>query len=115
VTASDNLSSQLFHGSPHAIKTGDIITPKEHDVAYAANDPSYSDIYAVSHNYRDRQYALFGMNYTVEPVDAQEMHETTMGERSKWPDPSSAPKKVFKSKKGFRVTGLHEFVPYDRE
>jgi len=115
MSASDNLSQQLFHGSPHAIKTGDVITPRGSHVAYASSDPSYSDIYAVHVTPTAKQRALFGMNYKVEPVDSQEMHDTTEEARSQWVHPADAPQHVYVSTKGFRVTGVHEYVPYNRQ
>jgi hypothetical protein len=58
------LSQQLFHASDVEFNPGDVIGPRNHNHAYASIDPNHA--------------GQWGKNvYKVEPVNAQEMHETT--------------------------------------
>lgn len=63
-------TARLYHASDVDFKPGDVITPKNYSHAYASNDAEHA-----------RQW---GKNvYSVEPVDAKEMAETTKNNQ-KW-------------------------------
>ena len=116
MSAQDNLSEQLFHGSAAELKPGDIVEPRNGEPhAWASHDPHVSSIYAwdATHstkhipigNAKERknwQRPMFGSVYTVEPLDKEEMLA------------SSKEEEVFNitkvSKKGFKVTGLHSLA-----
>ena len=112
MSAEDNLSKQLFHGTGATLKKGTIIKPVNDEVAWATSEPNIAEGYARTAN--DRAFgrvgrlketneppALFNPVYTVEPVDPTDV--TTTGTRNQ----------IHTSKKGFRVTGLHGFVSGD--
>ncbi len=90
MSASDNLSKSLFHGSSHPFNKGDIITPKGKGHAFATINLEYAKYHLEEIKGKE------GKVYTVEPVDRQEMEEeTSKGEFGNYR----------LSKKGFRVTG----------
>jgi hypothetical protein len=108
MTASDNLSSQLFHGSGHVFKPGDIVEPRNHTGAFAAVRPDLAAPYAESAtrvtpktaSQGMTQIPMFGMVYEVEHV----------GKDPRTPE-QKAHHLVETSKEGFRVKGVHSFVP----
>jgi hypothetical protein len=104
VSAQDNLSQQLFHASDVEFRPGDVVTPRNHNHAYASIDPNHA--------------GQWGKNvYKVEPVDAKEMHETTKANHAwlknvDWnPEDSEDMHRVrnfvatVNSKSGFKVVG----------
>ena len=114
MSASDNLSKQLFHGTGADLTVGDIIKPMRHKVAHATTDKNYATAFGEGSTHpeidKNFQRPLFGAVYTVEPVDHKEAETTTdkeMLRRYKKRDPMASPEPhhVY-SKKGFRVTGL---------
>ena len=126
MSAQDNLSQELFHGTGAVLKPGDVIQPRQHEVAYSTIDPGYAKHYANEANYRPThlqrdkdekeikhwQMPLFSMVYHVEPVDHQEMHDTTEHYNKHVWESEESDIKV--SKKGFRVKGVHSYVPKDK-
>ena len=114
MSASDNLSKQLFHGTGASLTVGDIIKPMRHKVAHATTDKNYATAFGESSTHPDIdknfQRPLFGAVYTVEPVDHQEAEHTTDKEKARRyasgnKEVQAEPHHVY-SKKGFRVTGL---------
>lgn len=114
MSASDNLSQSLFHGSSHPFNKGDIIKPIDMNHAHATTDKAYADNYSYldaerNNNARDPK-SLFTYLYKVSPVDAKEMHAETEPWRN---DPVKKNLRLAKdipniyvSKKGFKVEGL---------
>jgi hypothetical protein len=97
------LSEQLFHGTPHAFKPGEIVKPHDSALghgAFATSKPIISDIFASSATRlrRGKQGHLFGMVYEVEPIKGDE----TFREAGTY---------AYRSDKGFKIKGLHHFVP----
>lgn len=90
MTASDNLSAPLFHGTAHEFKPGDTVTPQRHVAAFATERPDVAAGYAGSR--AERQGTLFGMVYEVEPL-ANDLKQ-------------DVPSHVRTSRTGFRVKGL---------
>ena len=114
------LSEQLFHGSGHVFKTGDIVSPANFNVAYSTTNEAYARTHAQEGNYRPPstmpaeqrkhwQMPLFSMVYKVEPVDLHEMRAATDKWNKEVDEPENSDVRV--SQKGFKVTGVHEFVP----
>ena len=101
MSASDNLSKQLFHGTNANLKEGDIVKPAKsllHDdqeLAFATTD------YGLAHSYgysrAKNNGALFGSVYEVEPIEG----DTTIKKLSSMNNDRSKP--VRSSEKGFRV------------
>jgi hypothetical protein len=104
MSAQDNLSQQMFHASDTEFNPGDVITPRNHSHAYASIDPNHA--------------GQWGKNiYKVEPVNPQEMHETTKANQSwlkdvDWnPEDNEDMQRVrnfvatVNSKSGFKVVG----------
>ena len=97
----DFQDSVLYHGSPHALSIGDVILP--YKTMYGHGPVSSEVAYAttnkiIAKNHADKGHTP-GSVYTVEPVDADEMRETSKrrgGDRL-----------VSMSALGFRVTGVH--------
>ena len=122
MSAQNNLSQQLFHGSGVSFKPGDIIKPVNHRVAHATTSTWMAHAYAESdldpRTSRGNQPSLMSMVYTVEPVDAHEMASTTNAETAARKNENDenvmATHDMRFSKKGFKVTGVHSFVhdPY---
>jgi len=102
MSAQNNLSQQLFHGTKTNIPVGEIIKDRGNG-AWASTSWGEASKYASSEFRSDpsSQPALFNPVYTVEPVDKDEM-ETYSKERN-------ASSNVRVSKKGFRVTGIHSW------
>ena len=81
MSASDNLSHELFHGTDANLKPGDIVTPQEdEDYAFATNDPHFASDY--------------GRVYKVEPIDKEDLVDYKHDD---------AEATHYMSKKGFRV------------
>jgi hypothetical protein len=87
MSASDNLSQQLFHGTIETLKTGDVITPRtEGGTAWATTDLDYALKHAkhrVSSGYGANdggEYPIHHGNvYEVEPMDEyKEKHDKTI-------------------------------------
>ena len=101
MSASDNLSEQLFHGTNANLKEGDIVKPAKsllHDdqeLAFATTD------YGLAHSYgysrAKNNGALFGSVYEVEPMEG----DTTIKKLHSMNNDTSKP--VRSSEKGFRV------------
>jgi hypothetical protein len=102
MSAEDNLSKQLFHGSMASIPVGGIVEDKGNG-AWASTSWGEASKYASSDFRSDPnpQPALFNPVYTVEPVDKAET-EAHSKERN-------VPSDVRVSQKGFRVTGIHSW------
>lgn len=102
MSAEDNLSQQLFHGTKASIPVGGIIKDKGNG-AWAAKSWGEASKYASSEFRSDPspQPALFNPVYTVEPVDKEEA-DAYSKERG-------VPSDVSVSRKGFRVTGIHSW------
>ena len=117
MSAQDNISEQLFHGSGEVFKSGDVIKPQNYSVAYSTTDPNYAYHFANEGNFRPAkktknwQMPLFSMVYQVEPVDHEEMKSSTEQWNKDVAEPEDSDIRV--SKKGFRVKGVHSFVPKD--
>lgn len=114
MSAHDNLSKQLFHGSTYSYKPGDVIVPREDPYAFATNDPENAAEYAETGHIQTHHYggqtALWNPVYSVTPVSSREMaHTTKKAQGSEYEAPGH-----YMSKKGFTVQGLHELVenPY---
>ena len=98
MSAEDNLSKALFHGTAHAFKPGDIIEPNSglfkgiSGTAFATTDYESAKAYAESR--AEREGATHGMVYSVEPVDKDETSRINdnLGRQS-----------VITSSKGFKV------------
>lgn len=114
MSAQDNLSKQLFHGTGASLSVGDIIKPVRHKVAHATTDLGYATTFGESSTHPDIdknfQRPLFGAVYKVEPVDRDEAADTTEKEKtrryaSKDDNVQAEPHHVY-STKGFKVTGL---------
>lgn len=126
MSAQDNLSQQLFHGTGAVLKPGDIIQPRNLEAAYATVDPGYAKHYANEGNYRPThlqhpqdtheiknwQQPMISMVYHVEPVDHKEMTDLTEHYNKHVWESEESDIKV--SKKGFRVKGVHSYVPRDK-
>lgn len=94
MSAQDNLSAELFHGSAAKLKAGDVVRPgRDFPHAFATTDATLAKEY--------------GANiYKVSPVDSKEAAEYTKSELAKWQsEPSADAKSVVKSVKGFKVLG----------
>lgn len=106
MTASDNLSAQLFHGSGHDFKVGDVVEPRFAYAGYgayaterpesAANFARDKERLAPDPDYNStglpEQGRLFGTVYKVEPLE---------GDDPEREDGTAV------SQEGFRVTGIH--------
>jgi len=95
MSAQDNLSQVLFHGTMAKLNPGDIISPKE-VTGYGAPLAFATDNHGAAKAFATDSDGKKGHIYQVEPVDAQEISQ-------------SMPIKGFKygneviSKKGFKV------------
>jgi hypothetical protein len=92
MSASDNLSKVLFHGTNAKLKPGDTVVPgSDFEHAFATTDSTLAKEY--------------GSNvYKVSPVDSKEAIEYTKAELAKWQsEPSTDAKSVVTSAKGFKV------------
>lgn len=99
------LSQQLFHGSIHPFKKGDVIKPGGTGLAWSTTNARHAGAYAAMGNRRavsedpefkvGDQPALFGTVYKVEPVKNDLISEEG----------------IHASPTGFRVTGIHSLVP----
>lgn len=122
MSAQENLSQQLFHGTGADLSVGDVIKPRG-DVAWAALHPGLAHYHAAANLHTPKhltydeegnlapkkhwQMPMFTPVYTVEPVDPKEMEKATK-ERG-------VPSDTRVSNKGFRVTGLHKLVALDSD
>lgn len=105
MSAQNNLSSALFHGSIHPYKVGDTVTPGPDDLAWASSKPEIAAQYAEVGNSRatsknkrikvDDQPVLFGTVYKVSPIKNDLISEED----------------IHASRTGFKVTGIHSLVP----
>jgi hypothetical protein len=96
------LSKQLFHGTTETLKVGDIVKPSDAAMgtgAYATTHELSAHIYASSDQRLSRKGHLFGMVYKVAPLENDE----TLTNKD------TITKQTYRSQKGFRVTGLHDF------
>ena len=116
MSASDNLSKKLFHGTAATLKVGDVIEPRG-DVAWAAKTPGPAqhaakrDLSGIPHYLmfgkegtnpvESYQLPMFNPVYTVEPIDEKEAEKTS--------EERGASSDVLVSNKGFKVTGLHSW------
>jgi hypothetical protein len=123
VSASNNLSGQLFHGTDANLSAGDVIVPKSRRVAHATPDANaaatYAEMRTEPRNATHSQLSMYGTVYTVEPADNKEFEKTDAEERERRteandPDESAASNFKF-SKKGFKVTGIHKLVPNESD
>jgi hypothetical protein len=115
MSAEDNLSKQLFHGSIRSLKPGTIINPQGEGatghLSFATSKVETAQGFAGLATQRALGFSehrmpafkdaptLFNPVYTVEPVDPQDVSKTEGREG------------VVESKKGFRVTGVHSYEP----
>ena len=102
MSAQDNLSTQLFHGTAANLKVGDIIHPTDGATvsgAYATTNPLHAHKYASSYVRLKGEGALFGVVYKVDPLE----NDKTLTNKK------TITKDTYRSQKGFKVTGLHEF------
>ena len=112
MTASDNLSAQLFHGSPHDFKVGDVVQPREALLgrgAYATRSSELASAYAEDTarlapqpkwwegDEEPRQGKLFGTVYKVARMEGDEPTQDTLSQGEI-------------SQKGYRVTGVERHV-----
>lgn len=109
MSASDNLSQELFHASPNVMKKGTIIRPDDRRGWAWAGDKERADKHGrLLHTgwirtHKWEQTALFHPVYNVEPLKTDKSFtQTTEGQ----------PKgmKTYTSEKGFRVKGVSHFV-----
>lgn len=128
MSASDNLSGQLFHGSIHPFKKGDVIKPQEHSEAFATDSSYLAGYYSSRGNWRagfsDQKTqpegknktkdnpVLFGTVYKVEPVNKADVkvedyddRNVEIGEQMR--QVTEKKPKIHTSPSGFRVTGIH--------
>ena len=119
MSAENNLSGQLFHGTDANLSAGDVIVPKSRRVAHATPDPkaaaTYAEMRTEPRNATHSQLSMYGTVYTVEPADKKEFENTDKEERARRteannPDESADTNYKF-SKKGFKVTGIHKLIP----
>ena len=109
MAASDALQPLLFHSSAHSFDIGDVVEPRSQSgMAFASTDINEAAQYArhapiTQMRPSDRwgrpkegyeQGSLFGTIYEVEPIDDVSFKGTEA-----------------RSKSGFRVKGIHGFVP----
>ena len=104
MSASDNLSKELFHGSIHPFKVGDVIKPGSDELAWATSNPETAKQYAevgnsraISKNPRiatKDNPVLFGTIYKVSPLKDDLISEED----------------IHASRTGFKVTGIHSLV-----
>ena len=101
MSAQDNLSHALFHGTTANLKPGDVINPtlqviSEKKEAYATTD--YSEAHSYARTRAKNRNALFGSVYEVEPLENDSTFEkktSLIGDQRKKP--------IRTSERGFRV------------
>ena len=111
MSASNNLSKPLFHGTQADLKVGDVVVPDASghgNYAWATKHPRYAEHFAKITRGNNPNPQMFGSIYTVEPVDAKESKKLSRAVGGT--DLRKQPVRV--SKKGFKVTGLHKIVDY---
>jgi hypothetical protein len=97
MSAQDNLSQQLFHGTAHPFKEGDAVLPNSGlfkgstGTAFSTTDYEAAKSYAKER--AEREGTLFGQVYSVEPI----------GEKTAPTADRIGPKTVVTSQKGFKV------------
>lgn len=90
MSAADNLSAPLFHGTGREFKPGEVVTPQRHVAAFSTLRPDVAAVYAQSR--AEQAGHLFGMVYEVEPV-ANDLKQ-------------DVPLHVRTSRSGFRIKSL---------
>lgn len=111
MSAEDNLSAQLFHGTDADLKVGDVVKPTKgwtgKTLSWASTSPNYAWDFASVRRSNNPNNPMFGSIYTVEPVDEKEMQKTSNKD-------TVGMSNLFRaSKKGFKVTGLHGLAPQE--
>jgi len=103
MSAEDNLSEKLFHGTHAAIKPGGLIEPRAFGKAYASNTYRDSAHYASSRSFLQKQMVLFNPVYEVEPLegDTPKVEETNMRNKE-----DQRYITHYTSERGFRVKGV---------
>lgn len=117
-----NLNQEQFYHASHVnFKNGDTVKPiaaggtddARGEVAYSAEQPYHAESYLKALPYANGpQGQLFGAVYTVEALDPDEELKRVplfAGGSGKY---RNVPSKEVQSKKGYRVTGVHSYVPY---
>jgi hypothetical protein len=104
MSASNNPSEPLFHGSIHPFQKGDIIMPGRTGLSWASSNLRHATEYARMGNRRalsndsdykvEDQPVLFGTVYNVEPLKNDLVSKG----------------KIYASPSGFRVTGIEKFT-----
>jgi hypothetical protein len=95
MSAEDNLSKELFHGTHVRFKKGDVITPQDRPIAWATTDKDHAQAMA---DIRGEENNTKGRVYSVEPVDPEEMSNTSSNS-------GELPLDSVVSKKGFKIVG----------
>jgi hypothetical protein len=112
---------QFYHSSPINFKNGDIVKPiaaggpddERGEVAYSAEQPYHAESYLKAHPYANGpQGQLFGAVYKVEALDPDEELTRVHAFAGGSGEYKNVPSKEVQSKKGYRVTGVHSYVPY---
>jgi len=107
VSASDNLSQQLFHGTGAVIPTGGLVKTPD-DVTYATTSYGYAKAHAEDKLHRPAvptpnwQMPMFNPIYEVTPVSKKEVKATTKAEQERAPHHMYSDDVVI-SEKGFKV------------
>jgi len=107
VSASDNLSQQLFHGTGAVIPTGGLVKTPD-DVTYATTSYGYAKAHAEDKLHRPAvptpnwQMPMFNPIYEVTPVSKAETRKTTKAEQKHAPEHMFS-NDVAISEKGFKV------------
>lgn len=114
MSAQDNLSKELFHGSSADLNPGDLIEPRwnaapervigdiyrKRKLAFATNSKEEAQKYADSRS--QEKGMLFGNVYEVEPVE-DDKSSYSFETKSNWE--KEKPINITASEKGFRVIG----------
>lgn len=91
MSASDHLSKPLFHGSQHAFRKGDIVSPQGHAIsAHATDDPIYAE--GIGGRYV----------FEVTPLNPHDVQETS----DDWEVEEGT--RTFSSPSGFKVIRQHK-------
>jgi len=97
--------SALYHGTVHPFNLGDVVIPKNYSHAFATDSKHEARAYADSEaeiETKLRGETVPARVFTVEPVDQE---ENLIVNRVKYPLAKSRKTKIFKSQKGFKITG----------
>ena len=101
MSAEDNLSRQMFHGTDEVLKPGDLVRPMKGKGSNSFATDSLDEAQAYA-GYASKRWkpggspSMFGIVYEVEPTDVPTVHKT--GIRMADNDAT-----VFSSTKGFKV------------